>query len=93
MIGQLEVIAGPDVGRSFVIEPGQSLVIGRGWRTGTRLRDDNVARVHCVLNVSGGRFCLTNISSNSGTLVNGCTITSHDLVPGDMIRIGARRSG
>jgi serine/threonine protein kinase len=88
MTAQLEVIAGPDTGRSFAIEPGQTLVVGRGWRTGIRLRDHEVSRVHCVLRLAGGRFCLTDIGSNSGTLVNGRAIASHDLAPGDTIQIG-----
>jgi len=88
MIGQLKVIAGPDVGRSFALEPGQTLVIGRGWTAGTRLRDRMVSKVHCILKVESGRFCLADIGSTSGTLVNGRAITSRHLAPGDTIRIG-----
>ena len=36
---QLVVIAGPDQGRSFTLAEGQAVVIGRGEKTGTKLKD------------------------------------------------------
>jgi serine/threonine protein kinase len=88
MIGQLEVIAGPDAGRSFALEPGQTLIVGRGPMTATRLRDQTVSAVHCTIKVAGGRLCLTDAGSTSGTMVNGRAISIHDLACGDVIQIG-----
>jgi hypothetical protein len=88
MIGRLQVIAGPDAGRSFVLKPGQTLVVGRGPMTGTRLCDGTVSTLHCIIKVAGGRLCLTDTGSTLGTLVNGRAISIHDLACGDVIQIG-----
>jgi serine/threonine protein kinase len=88
MLGHLQVIAGPDQGRAFALEEGQTLVIGRGQNTGTQLKDLQVSRVHCELQAAGGKFRLIDNGSAAGTLVNGHKITEHDLAPGDTIKIG-----
>jgi pSer/pThr/pTyr-binding forkhead associated (FHA) protein len=88
MLGRLEVVAGPDTGRCFELVVGQTLVIGRGRTTATRLTDPRVSRIHCVLEVASDRFRLTDSGSVSGTLVNGRPVTLQDLVQGDTIRIG-----
>jgi serine/threonine protein kinase len=67
---------------------GETLVIGRGETTGTRLRDARVSRVHCQLQVDGGKFVLMHSSSSGTTAVNGKTITQCELRAGDVIRIG-----
>ena len=88
MLGHLQVVAGPDQGRAFPLENGQTLVIGRGQNTGTQLKDLQVSRVHCELQVAGGKFRLIDNGSASGTLVNGQKITEVDVSPGDTIQIG-----
>ena len=82
MLGQLKVTEGRDAGRSFDLAAGQSLVIGRGRDTATRLTDPSVSRVHCVLEVSRGRFRLTDSGSTSGTLVNDEPVTVRNLSAG-----------
>jgi serine/threonine protein kinase len=89
MSAQLQVIAGPDQGRSFSLGEGQTLVIGRGQKTETRLRDPQVSREHCHVQADGGRFLVTDSGSAGGTVVNGKRITQHELKPGDVIQIGA----
>jgi pSer/pThr/pTyr-binding forkhead associated (FHA) protein len=88
MSGLLTVIFGPDQGRSFPLAEGESLLIGRGPNTQTRLRDPDVSRVHCVAQVRDGRVLLTDSGSRSGTRVNGQPVTEHELRPGDLIEIG-----
>jgi serine/threonine protein kinase len=88
MLGHLQVIAGPDQGRAFSLEEGQTLVIGRGQNTGTQLKDLQVSRVHCELQAAGGKFRLIDNGSAAGTLVNGHKITEQDINPGDTIQIG-----
>ena len=88
MPAELVIISGPDKGRSFSIAEGQKLVIGRGEGSTTKLRDPTVSRTHCQVEVEAGRCRLTNLGTASSTLVNGRRITSHDLQPGDLIRIG-----
>jgi serine/threonine protein kinase len=90
MFGQLVVIAGPDQGRTFNIAPGQTLVIGRGQTTETKLRDPHVSRTHCQVAFEGDdRIVLRDSGSASGTLVNGQKVTGErPLKPGDVIRVG-----
>ena len=85
---QLVVIAGPDQGRSFALADGQTLVIGRGQASNTQLGDPHVSRVHCQMEVEGGKASLTHSGGSGGTFVNGKTIDRQQLEPGDVIRIG-----
>jgi serine/threonine protein kinase len=88
MLGQLVVVAGPDQGRVFNLEDGQTLVVGRGQNTETKLKDPQVSRVHCQVQGDGGRAVLTDAGSTAGTLVNGKKVSEHVLKPGDVIHIG-----
>jgi serine/threonine protein kinase len=85
---QLTVVAGPDQGRTFPIDEGPSLSIGRGQDTFTKLQDPRVSRLHCKLEASGGTAILTDGGGGSGTLVNNAKISRVELHPGDMIQIG-----
>jgi anti-anti-sigma factor len=91
MSGQLLVIAGPDRGRSFPLEEGQTLVIGRGLNTETKLTDPRVSRVHCQVRLAGGQLRLTDAGSSTGTLVNDRRVVEEDIAPGDTFVIGATR--
>ncbi len=87
-VGRLTVTKGPDVGRTFDLMDGQTLTVGRGRDTGTRLTDPRVSRLHCMLEVSRGQFRLTDHGSASGTRVNDAVVASRNLNPGDAIQIG-----
>jgi serine/threonine protein kinase len=87
MFSKLVVTAGPDKGRVFALQPGETLQIGRSQATATKLADASVSRVHCEIETSDSTSVLHNISSN-GTLVNGRPAAEHPLTPGDLIRIG-----
>jgi serine/threonine protein kinase len=83
----LVVTSGPDKGRSFPLNAGQTLQIGRSQATTTKLADPTVSRVHCEIEWDGHRAVLINISQ-TGTLVNGKPAAQQELKPGDLIRIG-----
>jgi serine/threonine protein kinase len=87
MLAQLKVITGPDQGRIFPLE--QGLVVGRGQETDTKLKDPQVSRVHCRINIDGGKAVLVHSSKTSDTLVNGQRATNHELKPGDTIQMGS----
>jgi len=87
MSGKLVVTAGPDKGRVFTLQPGTALQVGRSQATPTKLADAAVSRVHCEIEISDAGAILHNISAN-GTLVNGRPAGEHQLLPGDVIRIG-----
>lgn len=85
---QLIVIAGPDKGRSFPLEDGQTLVIGRGQASQTQLSDPRVSRIHCHVQIDGGRTVLMDNGSAAGTWVRGAKIDDYELKPGDVFQLG-----
>jgi serine/threonine protein kinase len=85
---QLVVIAGPETGRVFSLNDGQSLVIGRSQASNTQISDPRMSRVHCQVQVDGGQTWLLDNASSSGTLVAGERITRHELRPGDVFQVG-----
>jgi serine/threonine protein kinase len=88
MSAMLLVVSGPDKGRSFPLQPGQTLQVGRSQATTTKLTDPTVSRVHCEVDYGRDPPMLINIS-NSGTMVNGLKIVEEQpLNPGDVIRVG-----
>lgn len=84
---QLQVIAGPDAGRTFNLSAGVPLQVGRSQATPTRLTDPSVSRVHCEVEWDGSRAMLHNCSQH-GTLVNGVAVGEHVLRTGDVVRLG-----
>ncbi len=86
--GQLLVVAGPDANQIYELEDGDILVIGRGQNTGTRLKDPQVSRTHCQIQIKNGKAVLTDSGSAGGTFVNGKKISEQILRSGDIIQIG-----
>jgi eukaryotic-like serine/threonine-protein kinase len=91
MPAQLTVVAGPDEGNAFPLEPGATLLIGRGRNAGAQLSDPSVSRVHCEVKVEGERAVLLDLGSNTGTRVNGQRVERHELDPDDLIALGNTR--
>jgi hypothetical protein len=85
---QLQVISGPDTGRTFQLSDEGTLLLGRSRKTQSPLTDRKVSRVHCQVEADGDQMILTDLDSQSGTSVNGKRITEHPLQPGDVIQIG-----
>ncbi len=88
MSQKLVVIAGPDAGRSFSLESGQTLLIGRGQASNTRINDPRLSRVHCRIEVDDQGPKLFDDGSTGGTFVGGERIESERLQPGTVIVVG-----
>ena len=88
MFGLLEVIHGPDKGRTFTLAKGRTLQLGRARSTAAGLSDPQVSRIHCRLEVGEGQVVVADAGSVGGTWVNGERVERHDLQAGDVIRIG-----
>ena len=71
MSRQIVAISGPEKGRTFALSDGQTLVIGRGQASDTHINDPRMSRVHCQVEVDGGKVTLLDCGSSSGTLING----------------------
>jgi serine/threonine protein kinase len=84
---QLIIIAGPDQGRPFTLQPGPSLMLGRSQQALYRLNDPRVSRTHCQLLLEGDQATVIDKSS-SGTFVNGVKVSRHRLKLGDVLQVG-----
>jgi serine/threonine-protein kinase len=88
---RLEVIAGPDLGRVFLLPESDTVLLGRSRATETRLTDPHVSRVHCHVQVEAGRVRVTDFDSAGGTFINDQPVTCGELKPGDVLRLGTTR--
>lgn len=91
MILQLRIMAGRDAGRAFKLVEGQPLLIGRDMGTATRLKDPQVAMLHCQVLAQDGKVILTDKGSSGGTHHNNQRIQEVELQPGDIFRVGDTR--
>lgn len=66
--------------------------IGRLQTSDVRLEDDEVSRMHAVIEVAApGEVYIIDLGSASGTLVNGEKVNKRKLQTGDVIQIGNKR--
>ena len=84
----LVIVGGPDRGRSFELEEGQTLVIGRSQASDTQINDPRVSRVHCRVASDGGTVTVLDNDSAGGTYFNGKTISRQELNAGDTFAVG-----
>lgn len=88
---RLSVIAGPDAGRSFTLDPGQTIVVGRGEQSAARLGDPSVSRVHFEIGNDGQNVLVADRGSSSGTFVDGKQIQKSQIQLGGVIQAGDTR--
>ena len=68
---------------------GTSVTIGRETYNDIVVQDINASRKHAELRLNHqGIWTITDLKSMNGTLVNGISVASHPLYPGDVITIG-----
>jgi len=84
----IAIISGPDSGKAFSIKAGQTLVIGRGQQTETRLLDPSVSRQHGELSFHSGELRVRDLGSGTGTFVNRARVSDAILRAGDVISLG-----
>lgn len=89
MIGLLDVIQGPDLGKQFALPKGQKVSVGRGDHALVNLTDPLVSRLQCQVLVEGTPVLLTDGGNSGGTWVNSERVERHFLESGDVIRVGA----
>jgi S-DNA-T family DNA segregation ATPase FtsK/SpoIIIE len=85
---ELVLVSGPDKGRVFRLEEGQTLVIGRGQASDTQINDPSISRVHCRAIVDSGAVRIVDAGSSTGIIVNGEKTARLDLKPGDVFQLG-----
>lgn len=87
---QLTMTRGSQVGQTTVLQPGQTLAIGRAESSQIVLSQDPLASTsHAKLEIlQEGECRLTDLGSMNGTFVNGSRIDTTMLLEGDFLRIG-----
>lgn len=85
---RLTIQSGAFRGREFQFD--RTTVIGRGATSDLALTDPGVSRRHASLSRQDGAWCVEDLGSANGTLVNGWRVTRPTrLKPGDVVGIGA----
>ena len=87
-MNRLNVFTGPDKGQAFYLHDGCPLLFGRSRHADYQLKDLATSRVHCEVELKGGRISITDLDSNSGTYVNGLKVGECVLKEGDVVKIG-----
>ena len=86
-IGTLVVqLSGDDV-KELALRKGHILV-GRSRLCDIQLKSPVVSRHHALISHTPEGATIVDLGSTNGTMVDGCTIKEHDLVPGNTISIG-----
>jgi serine/threonine protein kinase len=88
---RLTVVAGPDAGRTFELESGQEMLVGRGDKSDLRLGDPSVSRVHLKIGHDGEKITISDQGSSSGTFIDGNKIAESNVTIGNVIQIGDTR--
>lgn len=84
---QLFIVSGPEVGKKFVLENGQTLLIGRGQNSDTKINDPYMSRIHCRLSIDGDKISLVDASSGS-LFYQGKAVESVLIKPGAEFKAG-----
>jgi serine/threonine protein kinase len=87
----LNVVFGPDQGKSFELPAGQSMLVGRGEQATIRLTDQATSRVHFEITNQGDQLMIADKGSSYGTFVNGARIESLIASVGTEITVGDTR--
>jgi pSer/pThr/pTyr-binding forkhead associated (FHA) protein len=66
---QLIVIAGPDKGKSFTLNTGPNLSLGRGKQAHYQVTDPRVSRQHCDILFQGERVMVTCLDGVIGFIL------------------------
>lgn len=87
MVHQLRILTGPDKGKTFALDEGTAVILGRSRHADVKFADAHVSRVHCEVELEDGMVLVTDHES-SGTYINGKKIDEAALRPGDILQIG-----
>ena len=88
---RLQIVKGPERGRSFTFSRAERLTAGRARENQLRLGDDeDVSAHHFLIEINPPNLRLRDLGSRGGTFVNNSSepVTAVELHPGDRIRVG-----
>jgi serine/threonine protein kinase len=85
---ELLVVAGPDKDRTFTLNVGTNLMLGRAGQAHYQVSDPRVSRNHCQVLLEGEDVFVVCNSGSGGTFVNGQKVQRQKLKMGDTIQVG-----
>ena len=83
----LTIIDGNNIGEVYPIANSMT-VIGRADDADIILVDTGISRRHATIELSEGSYIVNDLQSTNGTIVNGRTVSSHNLEDGDRLQLG-----
>jgi diguanylate cyclase (GGDEF)-like protein len=83
----LVIYIGNDNGRRFKLNNG-FMTIGRSLQADISIDDDQISRIHCVIEWMGDTITVEDKGSTNGTYINGQKISRATLQPGVPIQLG-----
>lgn len=87
----LEVVEGPDKGKSFIIRPdsGMPVLLGQSSACAISLTDRSVSRRHLSFDLSDSQLRVTDLESTNGTLINDVVAVEALLRGGEVVHAGS----
>ncbi len=76
----LHVISGPDAGHMFRLFENNPLMLGRSRHVVAPLKDLQISRVHCEIELEDGQVHVTDLESGGGTLTGKPPFEGNSLV-------------
>ena len=85
----IEIVSGPEKGRTLQLSDNQVLRVGRGKKSDVALSlDKSISSLHFSLECAGQTCRIKDLNSRNGTFLNGRRVTEAALKTGDEIRAG-----
>ena len=86
---KLTVVGGPDTGRTFAANTGDTMVVGRGNDSDTQIQDPRMSRIHCEVRFEQGSTIVVDRNGSGGTFVDGVRVSdSHAANVGAVLQAG-----